>query len=110
MSLSRWDSDVHKWIETYSGLTHDCKKKHIIAQKLRERSTGYAKPVANNSSSKPVGRILKKTWCEFCNRYEDLSHWSILVNPVRRPYLMCNVEVKMCNFSKKYEPLTSGWF
>lgn len=52
---------------------------------------------------------LKQTWCEFCGKFFDLSHWSILAHPTKRPYLMCNMEVKICNFWKNYEPLTDGW-
>ena len=55
---------------------------------------------------------LKKTWCNFCNHYYDLSHWCILSNKNNklRPQLMCIQEVKICNHSAYYDPLTNGWF
>lgn len=55
---------------------------------------------------------LKKTWCNFCDHYYDLSHWCILNNKNNsmRPQLMCIQEVKICNHSEYYDPLTNGWF
>lgn len=75
-------------------------KRHLCMQKGDRWINKYEKLAAG----------LKKTWCEFCNNWYDLSHFSILVNPTKRPYLMCNMEVKTCNFADNYEPLVNGWF
>jgi hypothetical protein len=55
---------------------------------------------------------LKKIWCNFCSHFYDLSHYCILKNDSTsmRPQLMCIQEVKICNHSEYYDPLTNGWF
>jgi hypothetical protein len=63
--------------------------------------------------NKAASSDLKKTWCDFCKRYYDLSHWWIYVNKkwgVKRPYLLCEQAIKIGNHGEYFEPLTDGWF